>query len=349
MLFVQHEKWEEDGVKKRLLTLLIVFFLLLSNNLSAQPKQTQHTFRIMFYNVENFFDTEDDYETDDDEFLPVGFYHWTQAKFEKKRNDIAKVIDTIGYPALVGLCEVENRFVLEQLSQQTPLKDSSYAILHKDSPDVRGIDVALLYRPTHFRLIDSAFFKIDIEKRTREILYAKGILGNTDTLHIFVNHWPSKIGGEKETEPYRMAAANVLRCKIDSIYCINPHANIIAMGDFNDLPTSNPIEQLLAADSLRQYPLYNLAALPAAKNEGTSKYRGQWQLVDMIFCSTGMLDNNSSLFCHPPELTILKADFLLEEDKTYSGSKPKRTLAGPRYIGGTSDHLPIYVDISCKK
>ncbi len=332
---------------------LLLLLALFSKELFAQSEQEQQSWRIMFYNVENFFDTENDYETNDDEFLPVGFYHWTQKKFEKKRDDIAKVIDSIGVPAIVGLCEVENRYVLEQLTQHTSLKKHSYATLHKDSPDSRGIDVALLYIPQHFRLVDSTFFKNNNKKSTREILYAKGILGNIDTLHIFVNHWPSKINGEEETEPYRMAAAITLRSKIDSILQINPYANIIAMGDFNDLLNSKPIKEGLkvssTAKSSKQNNLFNLAALAANKGEGSSKYKGSWQLVDMIFCSTNMLDSNNSLNCSMHGFTIFKADFLLNADKTYGGVKPKRTLAGPRYIGGVSDHLPVYIDIKGKK
>jgi predicted extracellular nuclease len=303
----------------------------------------------MFYNVENYFDTEDDYETEDDEFLPVGFYRWTPAKFEKKRDDIARIIDTIGIPTIVGLCEVENRFVLEQLTQQTNLSKYGYAILHRDSPDPRGIDVALLYLPQQLRLIDSAFFKVNITKRTREILYAKGILGNIDTLHIFVNHWSSKIEGEEETEPYRIKAARTLRQKIDSILQYNPTANIIAMGDFNDLPDSKSIQEGLRAKStahlLQHNDIYNLATLLESGEEGTSKYKGKWQLVDMMFCSATMLNNNSKLYCNPLGFTIFKDGYLLEADKTYGGIKPKRTLAGPRHIGGVSDHLPVYIDI----
>ena len=331
---------------------ILLFLILSSSNMLAQTGQAQQAYRIMFYNVENFFDTEDDYETEDDEFLPVGFYHWTQTKFEKKRNDIASVIESVGngkLPSIVGLCEVENRFVLEQLTQHTSLKEHGYAILHNDSPDSRGIDVALLYLPQHFRLMDSAFFRINIEKRTREILYAKGMLGSIDTLHVFVNHWSSKLGGEKKTEPYRMEAAKTLHAKIDSILQLNPSAGIIAMGDFNDLPDSRPIREGLKAkamvDSLRHNSIYNLSVLSAAKGEGTSKYKGKWQLVDMLFCSISMLNSTSLLYCNPADFTIYNADFLLEEDKTYGGVKPKRTLAGPRYVGGVSDHLPIFIDI----
>lgn len=325
---------------------ILLLLILTSSALIAQPRQS---YRIMFYNVENYFDTEDDYETNDDEFLPVGFYHWTQKKFEKKRDDIAKVVEATGNPAIVGLCEVENRYVLEQLTQHTTLNKHGYAILHKDSPDNRGIDVALLYQVQHFLLIDSAFFKINEKRKTREILYAKGVLGNVDTLHIFVNHWPSKVGGEEKSEPYRMEAAKTLRRKIDSILSFNPSANIIAMGDFNDLPNSKPIKEGLKAISVVRSPqqnkLYNLATTLAKKGEGTSKYKGKWQLVDMIFCSSTMLNGNNSLSCSAQDFTIFKADFLLNADKTYGGVKPKRTLAGPRYIGGVSDHLPVYVDI----
>lgn len=335
----------------RIFLLLLLTFL--SSGLLAQQDLGEQLCRVMFYNVENFFDTEDDYETQDDEFLPVGFYRWTPAKLEKKRADIAKVIEAIGCPAIVGLCEVENRFVLEQLARQTALSKHGYAILHHDSPDSRGIDVALLYLPQHFRLIDSAFFRVNIEKKTREILYAKGILEHVDTLHIFVSHWSSKLGGEDKTEPYRMEAARTLRSKIDSILHGNPSANIIAIGDFNDLPNSKPLLEGLQArlniDSLHHNSLYNLAALAAKKGEGSSKYKGRWQPVDMILCSPGMLSTDNALYCNPIDFTIFKADFLLEEDKTYPGVKPKRTLAGPRYIGGVSDHLPVYIDIRHKR
>lgn len=341
----------------KLLLPLLLTMCLLHVRTGAQPvEEHELRWRIMFYNVENYFDTEDDYETEDDEFLPVGFYHWTKAKFEKKRNDIANVIEAIGYsvpPALVGLCEVENRFALEQLTQQTSLNKYEYAILHSDSPDVRGIDVALLYLPQYFTLIDSAFHNVNNERKTRDILYAKGILGNIDTLHVFVNHWPSKRDGEKETEAFRMEAAKTLRSKIDSILSFNQLANIIAMGDFNDLPNSRPIVEGLKArdvvDSLTHNNLYNLALPFAEQGEGSSKYKGKWQLVDMLFCSRNLIDNTNNLYCNPSDFTIFKADFLLEEDKTDKGVKPKRTLAGPRYIGGVSDHLPVYIDIRYKE
>lgn len=339
---------------RRFCTLLLL--ILFSKGLLAQPEQIRESYRIMFYNVENYFDTEDDYETDDDDFLPVGFYRWTQAKFEKKRDDIAKVIEAIGNgtaPALVGLCEVENRYVLEQLVRYTSLNKYGYSILHQDSPDPRGIDVALLYLPQYFRLLDSAFFSIDIEKMTREILYAKGLLNNIDTLHIFVNHWSSKTGGEKVTEPYRMKAAQVLRCKTDSILRNNQEANIFVMGDFNDFYNSKPVQEELKTagniDSLKENDLYNLSTWLAEQGEGTSKYRGKWQLVDMMLCSPNMVRSNSKLYCNPFGFNIFKADFLLEEDKTYSGLKPKRTLIGPRYNGGTSDHLPVFIDTRATK
>ena len=197
----------------------------------------------MFYNVENLFDVFNDSLTNDDEFTPEGERHWNNYKFYKKLNNLSKVIIGIGEwnpPSVIGFCEIENRFVLNKLIYETPLKNFDYKIIHSDSPDRRGIDVAFLYRQSKFEpfllLPVPIHFPDNPESKTRDILYVKGILNKTDTIHFFVNHWPSRYGGYEDSKPRRMCVASVLRSKVDSILSVNHHPNIIIMGDFNDEP-----------------------------------------------------------------------------------------------------------------
>lgn len=297
----------------------------------------------MFWNVENYFDTSDNPSTADEEFTPMGKNHWTRTKFEKKRDDIAKTIilaaDSYGmFPGIIGLCEVENRYVLEELVEKTPLARMGYSFIHKESPDSRGIDVALLYRKEVFLPLENKFLKMPFP--TREVLYSKGVANGMDTLHIFVNHWPSKSGGEKSSHPRRMAASERVREVTDSILNANPSANIILMGDFNDTPASEPLENL---DNFA-----NLALL-AQGNEGTHKYRGEWATIDQYLVSGNLLPPSGAndlkwIYCHR-EMDIFAPDYLLVPDEVYMGVKPSRTLQGPRYLGGVSDHLPIMLKI----
>ena len=181
----------------------------------------------------------------------MGENHWSRKKFEQKRDDIAKTImlaaDRYGeFPALLGLCEVENRYVLEELVENTPLARVGYKIIHKDSPDSRGIDAALLYREETFAPLETKYLKADFP--TREILYTKGVINKLDTVHILVNHWPSKSGGEKQSLLKRYQVAKVARHLTDSILQCNSRANILLMGDFNDTPDSLPLEYLVAPE-----------------------------------------------------------------------------------------------------
>lgn len=286
--------------------------------------------QIFCWNLENFFDTRDDPATADEAFTPAGEHHWTRRKFEAKRNLIAKTIiassECFGgeMPALVGLCEVENRYVLESLANDTPLARLRYRILHRDSPDPRGIDVALLYDPARVRLLDFDFITIR-EFATREILYAKVAL--PDTLHVFVNHWPSKYSGAKASEVRRVAVAQALQRRLDSIYAAEPAAAVLLMGDFNDTPAAPVIQGLCARANLR-----NLTA----DIGGTIKYKGRWEAIDQLLASPAAAAIIAGV-------EVYKPDFLLEEDKTHMGRKPRRTNIGPRYNAGASDHLPIIV------
>ena len=213
-----------------------------------QLENTENRDRIVFYNVENLFDVYNDSLTNDDEFTPEGERNWNNYKFYKKLNNLSKVIISIGEwnpPSVIGFCEIENRFVLNKLIYETPLKSIDYKIIHAESPDRRGIDVAFLYRESRFvPLFYSPIpinFPDDTLSKTRDILYVKGVLAEADTVHFFVNHWPSRYGGYEDSKPRRIFVASVLRSKVDSILSVNRDPNIIIMGDFNDEPWDESI------------------------------------------------------------------------------------------------------------
>ncbi|MBS9767407.1 MAG: hypothetical protein KGV44_07695 [Flavobacteriaceae bacterium] len=339
-------------MKKAVSIAFCVFFGVL---LFAQKTPKRGDYRLLFYNVENLFDAKNDSLKLDDDFTPEGKIHWTFAKYKKKINRIAQVVMAVGeweVPEIVGLCEVENRFVLEGLTKFSPLKKFKYEIVHYESPDERGIDVALLYQKQKFEVLHSQPIRIDLhEDKTRDILYVKGVTATTDTLHIFVNHFPSKYGGVLQTLPKRKKVAEILRTKTDSLLQKNPLAKIIIMGDFNDEPTSVALAQSLGAKTIWQNTdrtaLYNLSAEWEQQQKGTHKYHGIWSVLDQIIVSNGMFKGQGYLFTSPENTHIFKAKFLLEDDKN-GGVKPFRTLNGMKYNDGFSDHLPIYLDLWLK-
>ncbi len=314
--------------------------------------------RVMFYNVENLFDTFNDSLKADDNFTPEGNNRWTEFKLNKKYKDLAKVVLAVGgweAPEIVGLCEIENRFVLDQWIQKTGLKNWNYQIIHEESPDNRGIDVAMLYRPDKFTPINHEairiIFPFDKNSKTRDILYVRGLVTQTDTIHLFVNHWPSKFGGAKETEPKRMFVAKLLRSKVDSIFSLNAQANIIIMGDLNDEPTDESVMKgLRPVVDLKNLKapneLFNL--MYAIRHRGSHKYQESWSTIDQFIVSGGLLLREEGLRIAPEKAIIFEADFLLEKDERNMGYKPYRTFIGMKYHGGYADHLPIYVDLLLK-
>lgn len=326
----------------------IIFLILLPVLLRAE----QH-YRIMFYNVENFFDTKDDPDKNDNDFLPEGKKHWTQSRMNEKKNSIAKVIAAVGEgmpPAIIGICEVENSYVMQLLTRYSPIKKWRYNYVHFDSPDSRGIDVALLYDKNQFELIDSKPIKVMFSKgrTTRDVLYVKGEGPGKNILHIFVCHTPSRLGGKGKSEPRRVQVMSIVREHVDSLLLTDPNANIIIMGDFNDTPEDKSLSMALGAEKLNEPysndKLYNMCyQFMGNPYFGTHKYQSQWSILDQIIVSgnllkSGMVNSNSAY--------IFKADFLLEEDKRNMNIKPKRTYNGLRYIGGFSDHLPVVLDLS---
>lgn len=338
--------------RKFLIVKWFVIFLLLacSSCLSAQ----RDTYRIVSYNIENLFDTEDDPRTSDEEFTPGGFKHWTEGRYRKKLQQLAQTLDSAGgggLPDVVALTEVENRRVVGDLIVKTGLSKGDYGIVHRDSPDRRGIDVALIYRKNSFRPLRSDFFELsfaeDTTLRTRDILYVAGLLG-TDTLHFFVCHFPSMTEGEKKSEWKRIRAASLLREKIDSVRRLNTEAAIIVAGDMNGRADTEAQRALGTEDSdgmIRTEGLYNTGYYLLGEKYGSYRYRGVWQTLDHIIVSGVLLDGKHQLQA-AHRLTVYRGAFLLEKDEKYSGSKPCPTYRGPRYVGGVSDHLPVYIDLS---
>jgi hypothetical protein len=308
----------------------------------------------MFYNLENFFSPSADSLNPQKEFSASSPRRWTWNRFTKKTNDIFKVIVAVGGaapPDLIGVCEVENRFVLNRIIYETPLAKFPYGLVHHDSPDSRGIDVGLIYNKETFELISRKFIEVAIpsERTTREILLAKGVVNELDTLHVMVCHLPSKYGGAVSSEGGRMAAADTIRRIAGAILAASPNANLIVMGDFNDTPDSRCVGEGLGASpnlgGSAPDSLYNLALPLHSAGVGSIKFQGKWELIDLFFVSGNLLNKNSPIYCLPTDYYIFSAPFLLEPDETHTGSKPRRTYNGFRYAGGVSDHLPAVLDV----
>ena len=307
--------------------------------------------KIVFYNIENLFDTYNDSLTLDDEFTYLGMKRWSSSRYVDKLKKIAQVIECLGdgnLPLVIGLGEVENRRVLEDLIHKTSLAKVNYGIVHQDSPDRRGIDVALLYRKELMQVVHQEFLRIDFPKAskifTRDILYVKTVIG-TDTLSFFVAHFPSMRGGEKQSEWKREKVAAVLRQKVDSIFSLNKYADIVIMGDLNGKANTSAQKVLQTQSSDRKIrcgELYITSYYLLHKSYGSYRYKGRWQTIDHIIVSGSLIRGQNGMKCDR-RMSIYKADFLMEEDKTYFGFKPLPTYRGPRYIGGFSDHLPIYI------
>jgi predicted extracellular nuclease len=317
--------------------------------------------RIVFYNLENFFDTIDDSLIKDEEYTPAGSKKWTAWRFKQKENHLFKTFVALGGwepPEIIGMCEVENRDVLDRLLRETPLRLFDYRIIHFESPDARGIDVALLYRPGKFAPVSQQIISIRSPSGelagTRDILHVTGIVFNSDTIHLFINHWPSRYGGSIASALRRAQVATILRQQIDTLISSDPWSNIIIMGDFNDEPSDESITGSLRAtadtSNLRSGDLVSLMPLmTGSSNTGTIKFREDWSTFDQFIVSGSLLlkSKTKGLLCR--QAAIFSAPFLLLEDETYLGFKPYRTFSGPRYLGGFSDHLPVYLDLIKKE
>lgn len=296
--------------------------------------QERDSLLAVFWNLENFFDyTDQGAGESDSEFSSMGSRHWTKKKFYRKCDNIAKTLlwmeDQYGrLPDVVGVAEVENRGVLNKLLNYTLLRKYDYGIVHRDSPDRRGIDVALIYRRSIFKAISSSWKVPEYEGQkmdTRDILHSclRDTAGND--IHFIVNHHPSKYGGSKESEGRRTAAMTALKQMCDSLSIVSD-APIIAMGDFNDTPDSPAFELIEGTLSCKGLSLHK-------KGEGSIRYEGKWDLIDMFLVSPH-LDNIT-------DMEVCRVPFLMIWERKHPGEKPLRTYSGPRYIGGVSDHCPV--------
>ena len=298
-------------------------------------------FTFVELNCENLFDCQHDSLKNDIEFLPDGAYHWTRTRYWQKLDRIGQTILSCGVkeqtwqlPDMVALCEVENDSVLHDLTRRSLLRNARYNYVMTNSPDERGIDVALMYSPYSFRLIGSHSVRVNPIKGmrpTRDILYASGVTASGDTLHVIVAHLPSRRGGEKFSRPFRMAAARQVAAVVDSIYNnVSAEAKIIVAGDFNDYSNSESI-QLLCSKRMIEV---SKGAKGRNVAKGTYRYQGLWGSLDHILVSRPLADIATECY-------VNDAEFLIERDEKYGGVKPHRNYLGPRYLNGFSDHLPL--------
>lgn len=350
----------------------LLLFIISVQTRSQAKKYKIHT--VAFYNFENLYDTVDDVFTNDDEWTPKGAQHWTAEKYQQKLKNLARVLSEIGTPensnapTLIGGAEIENRAVLEDLIKEPKLQPLDYEIIHFDSPDRRGIDVALLYqkkyfRPTSYANIPLIIYKEKIAKKTpetevlddemevtkenknrvftRDQLLVSGFLENEE-IHIIVNHWPSRSGGEKATSLFREAAGKLNRKIIDSLQRINPQAKVLTMGDFNDGPFNKSIKTGLGAKSTKAEVAESDAFNPfeelANKGLGTIAYRDSWNIFDQIIMTASLIKSDFSSF-NFWKAGIFNRPYLTQNSGAYKGYPLRNTLSE----AGFSDHLPVYV------
>lgn len=318
-----------------------------------QPAFAQKTkaFDVVFYNVENLFDTINHPVKNDDEFTPGSTKKWTSPRYQEKLKKLSLVLANDGkdqLPSVIGLCEVENRSVVKDLMKTDKLRKGKYKIIHFESPDFRGIDVAFAYRKKHLKILEQRPIKVelgDTTRTTRDILYVKGLAYKKDTVHFLVNHWPSRYGGQMESEPNRLRAAYILRVEVSRLQKLNPNAKIVIMGDFNDYPTDKSMTEIMGAFAEPQIhrpsDLCNLLGNAHDNGMGSYSYKGQWGMLDQIIISYPLLNATTGLTATFECASVIKEDFMLYTNKKTGKQSPNRTYGGPRYYGGYSDHLPV--------
>ncbi len=311
-----------------------------------------------FYNLENLFDTIDDPDNrGDDEFIPTGSKNWNREKYAEKLGNLGRVVSELGTDytpdgvAILGVAEIENVHVLEDLVQHPILEERNYQIIHFDSPDHRGIDVGLLYQPKYFRPLKTTPISMKEGPSnhgdtlfTRDILYVSGLLDG-DTVHILVNHWPSRSGGESATTHLREYAAYLNKKAIDELYRKEENPKIILMGDLNDDPVSPSLKKVLGTKRKKHQtskrdlfnPMYDLYR----KGIGTNAWRDTWNLFDQLVISGTLVDEEAEGYRYY-QTSIHNEKYLTQKSGRYQGY-PFRTFAGDNYQGGYSDHFPVYL------
>ncbi|WP_136466569.1 endonuclease/exonuclease/phosphatase family protein [Flagellimonas onchidii] len=336
--------------------LLTYFFVLCTLSLYSQASKTYKIRTVAFYNVENLFDTINDTLIFDDERTPQGNYNWTTDRYQRKIESISKVLSKIGEetikvsPDIIGLCEVENKQVVQDLVQHPNLQKKAYGIVHFDSPDERGIDVALLFKksvflPTSFASHRLLLFDDEGERNyTRDQLVVGGMLDN-EAFYFLVNHWPSRRGGPTKSKPNRIRAALLNKRIIDSIQKLNPDAKIISMGDLNDDPRDDSLKKILKTkgeiNNSDSISLFNPMEKLYKKGIGTLAYRDKWNLFDQFFMTPNLVQKNNGSFSFW-KAKVYAPSYLKTLTGKYKGY-PLRTYSGTSYIGGYSDHFPVYL------
>lgn len=335
---------------------LSILFFSLFLSLQAVAQQQYKVGVIGFYNFENLFDTLDAPDVRDEEFTPSGSNAWDTKKYLEKLHNLSRVVSELGTQvtpdgvAVLGVSEVENRKVLEDFVQQPLIKDRNYQIVHHDSPDERGIDVALLYNPKYFKVLGTRVMPLMIYRDngerdfTRDVLLVSGLFDG-EPIHVMVNHWPSRSGGEAASQPFRNAAAMICKAAADSLMKEDPFAKILIMGDLNDDPISPSVRKILNAqpekESVRRGSLYNPMYNLFRKGIGTLAYRDAWSLFDQILLSYGLVTKRSGGYKFY-KVFIHNEPYLLQSTGQFAGY-PFRTFGGGAYLGGYSDHFAVYV------
>ncbi|MDG1064537.1 MAG: endonuclease/exonuclease/phosphatase family protein [Flavobacteriaceae bacterium] len=345
-------------MKTMLTTFLLVYLKTIA--CASQNNAIHQSVTIAFYNLENLFDYDDDPLTFDDDRTPYGRDQWTEAKYRRKLNNMGRVIKNIGSknsdhaPAIVGVCEIENKKVLQDLVRTQALAPYRYAFEHFDSPDRRGIDVALLYQPHQFKTIWSKkipvfiFDRIHTSRRifTRDQLLVYGLLSG-EPIYILVNHWPSRSGGQEASEYRRQKAADVTKHIKDSLLNMDPKAKIVIMGDFNDNPDDNSIKNTLKAHAkvkqLTHDNLYNPLAKLYAMGYGSLAFNDRWFLFDQIITTKSLVHSPKTSW-HLMTSGIYNPPYLQQPDGPYK-FYPYRSVQGGRFTGGYSDHYPVYIQM----
>ncbi|TXK47581.1 hypothetical protein FVR03_09320 [Pontibacter qinzhouensis] len=307
---------------------------------------------IAFYNLENLYDTENDPAIKDDAFAPGGTHNWTEERYKAKLNDLANTIASMGDkggPAVLGVAEVENKQVLEDLIKTSALRDNKYEIIHYDSPDASGLDVALLYKPRHFQPTAHASLPIGFAEanyQTTGILQVKGLLRN-EPVTLYINYWPNGTGSTRIRESRKRAAAITLRQEINEQQKIDKDAKIIVMGNFAVDPSADVLEQALLAtgrpDPLYNQELFNAFYMHHINKKGSSFYRGSFQMQDQIMISKSWIGGTGLQFVRG-SATIHQPENLKHTFGKYKNT-PRKTYAGATYQGGTSSHFPIYLKV----
>lgn len=335
-----------------------IFFVICIVSTAQQNIQQQAC--IAFWNVENLYDTINDPAIDDEEFLPESKKTWNSERYYAKLHQLASVISKIGegsatgMPAILGLAEVENKHVLEDLINQPELNKQKFSIIYHDGPDKRGVDVGLLYQPAFFKPAHTVTYQLHIENdssfATREQLVVSGKFYN-ENIAVIVAHWPSRRGGAEESAFKRAAAADLGKHIIDSILQSDPAVKIIYMGDLNDNPNDNSVQNHLKAgkEHANTAQLYNPMLAIFESGKGTLEYNKEWFLFDQTILSSNWFTSSNTSITFAAAFIYSRPD-LFEQEGKYKGT-PFRTYAGTKYLGGFSDHLPVYflVDVPAKK